>query len=100
MESIEFTILEYSNFILIFPDQDFEYSCDFEVYEIITPEEKELYLTGQIKWDGCSHVYPNPDLGGFHLCGKYYWEVHNELMKFIWDTCTKKIIKFDTIESK
>jgi hypothetical protein len=65
-------------------------SVDFKVYEIIANDDKpyyegiggcgaddkmtqdiekaNIYLTGKVKWDGCSHYYFG-DEGYMHLCG-------------------------------
>lgn len=66
---------------------------EFRVYEICSwsmggdPIDSELYLTGSIKWDGCSHIWfgeedckGNQD-GYLHLCGELFWDRHCKLMK-------------------
>jgi hypothetical protein len=82
---------------------------DFEVCEVLAwsadgknvVRDKELYLKGCIKWDGCSHVwFGSEDRDGYiHLCGKDSWLKHNEIMTFVWDTCTKLITNFDADEA-
>jgi hypothetical protein len=71
----------------------------FSVYESVSFHEDnvvadtELYLKGDIKWDGCSNFWFTD---GLHLCGKAYFETHKKVMGKIWDVCTKKIKGFDS----
>lgn len=98
----------YINF-LIKIDDDTDYRMDFEVFEVVswecddanTPSDTELYMTGVIKWDGCSHVYfgekdetGNQD-GYLHLCGKSYWDGHVKLMQAVYALAEKTIKKYD-----
>ena len=76
---------------------------DFEVNFIISRDmddvilEKEKYIRGTIKWDGCSHVNfgDKGDDGYLHLCGKQYWVLHNKLMEHIYDVATKNMKNYD-----
>jgi len=87
-------------YLIDFKDQDFEHRVEFEVYEVMSWSlegevmETEDYLTGYIKWDGCSHIWFS-DEGYKHLCGKSFWDNHAKVMSTIWDMCTKKIKNFD-----
>lgn len=75
-----------------------DYVMSFKVYEIIAItmeneiDEKELYLSGYIKWDGCSNLEFNDNL---HLCGCIYWKKHVKLMEEIYRTAQDCISNFD-----
>jgi hypothetical protein len=45
-------------------------------------DEAEPYLTGSIKWDGCSDI----EFGYHHWCGPGYWQTHIELLGHLWRT--------------
>lgn len=45
-------------------------------------EKAEVYLSGYIKWDGCSDVSGVSD--GWHLCGGHDWHKHIRLMEWIY----------------
>lgn len=92
----------YINFLIEFEEQDFEERANFKVYEVVSwtgdtsePIDKELYLKGTIKWDGCSHIYFGDGDGYLHLCGKHFFEQHKRVIDAIWDICSKKIINFN-----
>lgn len=61
----------------------------------------EFYLTGTIKWDGCSHVWfgekdeDDSSDGYLHLCGKSCFDNHIKLMEAVWDKAEKSIKHFD-----
>lgn len=69
-----------------------EYNMNFEVYEVTnwnhdnSPGDVELYLTGSIKWDGCSDIYfgdnsdPDNNPGYIHFCGRDSFIRHNRMM--------------------
>ncbi len=66
--------------------------CEEEGGSIVT-EYLELYSHGNIRFDGCSHVWfgdskEAPD-GYVHLCGKVWWEAHCLLMKELWELAVK-----------
>lgn len=90
-------------FEIEFKDQDFEVTADFKVYEVTawdlnsTVCEKELYITGTIKWDGCCHItFGGEDKDGYiHLCGKGCFDNHVKVMNALWDICSKRIKRFD-----
>jgi hypothetical protein len=95
------------NFLINVKDKS-DHHIAFEVYEVVswngeddTPYEKELYLEGTVKWDGCSHVWfgekdekGNQD-GYLHLCGKYYWDLHSELMTKVYDYAANNIPRYN-----
>jgi len=101
----------YTNFLIkiITTGNDLQYRMEFEVYEVCswecdetnTVSETELYLTGTIKWDGCSHVWfgekdKNGNTDGYlHLCGKTYWQRHSDLMMKIYELAEKTITGYD-----
>ena len=88
---------------------DTEYRMEFEVYEVTswecdgknTPSDTELYMTGTIKWDGCSHVWfgekgeGDRQDGYLHLCGKTYWKRHADLMGALYSLAEKTIERYD-----
>lgn len=87
---------DYPYFLIYYPEQLFEYWCDFEVYEVTArsmdniPRDIELYLEGTIKWDGCSHITFG-DEGYIHMCGKRYFDLHSKLMPILYETVRNKI---------
>lgn len=87
-------------------DSDREYSMDFQVYEVVgwdeqkTPCDKNLYMSGCIKWDGCSHVWfgekeQGKQDGYLHLCGKNYWQHHANMMMALYEMAERTIVKYD-----
>lgn len=97
------------DFLIDFEEQDFEISATFSVYEVTSwdgetgePVDKERYLKGYIKWDGCSHIWFGEEEGqGYiHLCGKRYFDRHKEVMDAIWEMCSKKIKGFDPVAAE
>ncbi len=50
----------------------------------MTPDmgDADIYVSGNIKWDGCSEVTFDPE--GLHLCGRGCWQDHVALMAWIW----------------
>lgn len=44
------------------------------------PEEAEVYCSGYIQWDGCSHVEQHED----HLCGACSFKKHIALLKYLY----------------
>jgi hypothetical protein len=99
-------LLQYSDgqicFIIVFDGDDFLVSASFTVYEITSwsgldnsPIEIEEYISGYVKWDGCSNItFGNGD-GTLHLCGRHFYDLHKKVMDAIWDKCSKKITNFD-----
>ena len=76
------------------------WSVDKKTDEIEQPCEIELYLSGYIKWDGCSHIWFGEEEDGkhdgyLHLCGKHRWDKHIQLMQELFDFASKKIDGFD-----
>lgn len=79
-------------------------SVSFRVYEISCwdmqnkPIESEIYLTGYIKWDGCSHIWFGDEdnegrqNGYVHLCGLPFWERHSKMMTNLYDYAKKNIL--------
>ena len=98
----------YTTF-LINIEPDIEYSMTFEVFEVAgwecdeqhTPIDLELYMTGFIKWDGCSHVWfgekeeDQKQDGYLHLCGKAQWDKHCKMMMAVYDLAERTITKYD-----
>ena len=101
-----------SSFLMKIVDDDTEYNLKFEVYEVNSWTENEetgaygvtcdleLYLSGTIKWDGCSHVFfgekndkGNPS-GYLHLCGRKYWEKHCRVMSAIYEYAENAIERY------
>lgn len=77
------------------------YFIEFSVYEVISwnmdysVSEKELYLKGSIKWDGCSHVWFGDEDNYLHLCGKDTWLNHCKVMVAIYALAEESIEKYD-----
>ena len=111
-DSVPFVINgDYTNFLLVLDDKDKSYKISFKIYSVITWSKNEktgkfepcqvaLYLTGMIKWDGCSHLWFGEKENGvqdgyLHLCGKAYWMMHNQLMNELYDYAEKTIEHFD-----
>lgn len=81
-----------------------DHYIDFTIHEIISwtadddknsPIDYEKYISGSMKWDGCSHFYFGDKDGYIHLCGKNCFDKHINIMSAIWDICSKKIKSFD-----
>lgn len=101
MEPILINDMGWADF-LIEVRPDIEYHMDFEVYEAAGWREngdvvdKELYLKGTIKWDGCSHIWFGSAGDGYiHLCGGGYWEKHNRLMSALYEMAAERIEKWN-----
>jgi len=63
------------------------------------PVELEEYISGFIKWDGCSHFYFGEDQDGYlHLCGADDVINHAKLMVEIYKKATSLISTFDQSE--
>jgi len=68
---------------------------------VLEPSDIDLYLTAYIKWDGCSHVWfgdvgeNNKQDGYLHLCGRWCWDKHIQLMSELWDFASKNIEYWD-----
>lgn len=76
-----------------------DHYVDFNVYQInsweldeeLTEYESELYLTGSIKWDGCSHIDFKTNETMKHLCGKQSFILHCEMMISLYEKITALI---------
>ena len=87
-------------FIEILKDTD--YFLSFNLYAINcweldhTPivEEKEPYLTGYIKWDGCSH-FNFGNQGYLHLCGEKSFIIHSEIIIYLFEIAAQLITKWE-----
>jgi len=96
-----------ADFLLKIRKKDIHF-IDFEVYKVCSwtkskrtgifdnPSELELYLTGFIKWDGCSHIWFGEEEDGkqdgyLHLCGKYCWDKHVQLMVELFEFANKEM---------
>ena len=99
------TLIEGNGHILFqieFKEGSYETSVEFTVYEATgwagdnnEIVDTEHYLTGYVKWDGCSHFNFGNNDGYMHLCGKHDWESLKDVMDALWEVCRKKIINFD-----
>ncbi|MHA1840449.1 MAG: hypothetical protein ACTSYW_00595 [Candidatus Heimdallarchaeota archaeon] len=92
--------------------EETEYNIDFKVFEVNswemdkkhTPRDTELYVSGTIKWDGCSHLWFGEEKedgthdGYLHLCGKFYIQKHINMMTALYTLASEKIKKFDVDE--
>lgn len=101
-----------AEFLLKITELNTEYSICFDVYEVSSwtkdpetrqftvPADVELYLTGMIKWDGCSHFWfgekeGDKQDGYIHLCGKYCFDKHTKLMQALFEFGRQHIKHFD-----
>ena len=78
-----------------------DYWADLEVYEIVSVgdeplfnkkgwvsseeqttdiDEAEPYVTGYIKWDGCTEF----DFGSHHWCGPHFYKLHIDLLTHLY----------------
>ena len=87
-------------FLIDFTNDDFYSRAEFKVFKVtgwgVDDEiiEKELYLEGFIKWDGCSDIW----FGGnsaIHFCGEHHFQLHKQVLDALWLVCSKKIINWD-----
>lgn len=74
-----------------------------EIYDV--PHDVELYISGVIKSDGCSHVYfgemsgePFGVTGYLHLCGKRDWTMHAQVMRQVYEYAKKTIVGFNDLD--
>lgn len=85
-----------------------DHRLEFSIYEVTaweadeskSPIDVELYLKGCIKWDGCSHVWFGEETDGvqdgyLHLCGKFHWELHAQVMANVYEYASKNIKSYD-----
>jgi hypothetical protein len=80
--------------------EDVEYSMQFKVFEVTSrnlddsPYGMEEYLTGSVKWDGCSN-FNFGDEGYIHLCGKSGIITHNFIVSKVFELAESTITNFD-----
>ncbi len=87
---------------------DTDLQMDFVVHEVTTwagdehhtPEDTEVYLTGTVKWDGCSHVWFGEEIEGkrdgyLHLCGTTFWDRHCDVMHAVYAMAERVIKDFE-----
>ena len=96
----------YVNFIIEVTKPDVSHIMSFKVYEVIswecdeekTPYDKELYVHGDIKWEGCSHIWFGEDdsEGYLHLCGRSVWERHCGVMSEVFEYASRTITNWDS----
>lgn len=82
----------------------------FKVHEVTgwdmgsVPTDTNLYLTGTIIWDGSSHMWFGEEEGeeegekqdGYlHLCGKFYWDLHAQVMTNVYEYAERNISAYD-----
>lgn len=113
-------------FVGNFPEVDFtivanvyEYRVEFQVYDmegvaadgsplwhragsgthpdpVGTLEEAEVYLHGQVKWDGCSDWhFDEQDRVMLHACDKHGLERFGKVLAMCWDLASKELTTFD-----
>ena len=75
-------------------------SLDFRVYQVtawtaeneVCHEDNELFLTGSIKFDGCSHITFGDEGDGYlHLCGKKYFDDLKRVLDAIWQKANNEL---------
>lgn len=71
------------------PHYELEYSGDGAASAVSDIDKAETYLTGMVKWDGCSHFYfgGKEKDGYIHLCGKNSVEKHRKIIETIYQKC-------------
>jgi len=103
-------------------EEAFKLSVNFKVYEIIGHQEGQsgnfdvpyyegiggcgsddksttnigkanTYMTGMVKWDGCSHYYFGDEEGYIHLCGKGCIRGHIEIVDKVYKRCGEIMVK-------
>jgi hypothetical protein len=57
------------------------------------PGDFEHYLDFYMKWDGCCHInFGDKGTDGYlHLCSRYAWENHKQLMDELWQWAVKAL---------
>lgn len=88
---------------LIECDPDKKYSIDFTVWKVTTWKNKhepdheslERFIKGEIKWDGCSHIYFGDENGYLHLCGRGYFDNMKNVLDAVWAKAEREIEHFD-----
>jgi len=96
---------------IIYDIEQTPYCISFKVDDILTWDttdtgvmdiaERQPYLKGSIKWDGCSHLWfgdVSQKDGYLHLCGVEDWMNHCILMKTLYTELTKHLA-MDTEQS-
>ncbi|RLI38827.1 hypothetical protein DRO66_00635 [Candidatus Bathyarchaeota archaeon] len=78
---------------------------NFTVYEVESwaadgtkePTDMHHYLSGCVKWDGCSHLtFGDEDKEGYHhFCGKVYWDRHVKLMQELYPILVIMVPRYD-----
>ena len=98
-EALTFNGNEMPDFLIEWKKIEDHYA-EFVLHEVTSwvgddePSAYEQYISGSIKWDGCSHFNFGND-GYIHLCGKYYFDKHCKIMQAIWELCSQRIKGFD-----
>lgn len=84
-----------------------DYYMDFEVFRVLSwnndsTHQGELFLSGGIKWDGCSHLYfgEKDDTGSktdgyLHLCGIDGMQELREVLKKVYEVASQRIKYWD-----
>lgn len=87
----------YAYYLIEF-GEDSEASAKFAVHKVTAwtmdkkVAETELFLRGWIKWDGCSEITFGQDGDGLiHFCGKSSYDDLGNVMREVWEMCSKKI---------
>ncbi len=89
-----------------------ESSINFNVYErmssstyqdnIKPPDKVEIYLTGKIKWDGCSHIWQvnedEKDNEYKHICGLAEWKNYLNMMEELYKYAMSLMDRVDESE--
>lgn len=60
-------------------------SVEFEVYETNFNCDRSLFLTGYVKWDGCSNWNIPEGNYQLHFCGRKEMEKFTELLQAMFD---------------
>jgi hypothetical protein len=55
--------------------------------DVSNPHEAERFVSGTVKWDGCSHVYFGDNNGYLHLCGRSSFAKLSLALPAIYERC-------------
>ena len=97
------TLIKEGDYIefLIDCDPDKDYRLSFEVFKVISwdseynPIDKEIFIRGSIKWDGCSDLFFGEEDCYLHSCGYGGIQDIKKVLDAIWDKAEKEIVNFN-----
>lgn len=57
-------------------------------------DKAQRFISGFVKWDGCSHFYFGDNQGYIHLCGRREIQKISDLIKIIYNNCGMLITSY------